>query len=64
MISLVDKLMMYILGTVGMSLLNVIMMRRMTLLVVPNINRTAYTGVSTVFKTQHHVRENIVLVKL
>jgi len=43
-ISLISKLRMYILGTVRMSLLNMIMIRRMTLLIVPNINGTAYTG--------------------
>jgi hypothetical protein len=38
MVSLIDKLMMYIFGTVRMSLLNMIMMRMVTMLVVPNIN--------------------------
>ena len=54
MISLVAKLMMYILGTVRMSLLHMIMMRRMTLLVVLNINRTAYIDICNVLKSQHY----------
>jgi hypothetical protein len=43
-ISLIAKIMMYILGTVRMSLLNMIMIRMMTLLVIANIKRTAYIG--------------------
>jgi len=50
MILLVAKLMMYILGTVRMSLLHMIMIRRMTLLTVPNINGTAYNGTWCCFK--------------
>jgi hypothetical protein len=44
MISLIAKLRMNIFGTVRMSLLHVIMMRRMTLPVVPNIKGNAYIG--------------------
>jgi hypothetical protein len=38
------------LGTVRMSLLHMIMIRRMTLPVVPNIKGTAYTGTWYCFK--------------
>ena len=44
MISLIAKLVMYILGTVRMSLLHMIMIRRMTLLIVPNIKGNANIG--------------------
>jgi len=44
LISFIAKLSMYILGTVRMSLLHVIMMIRITLPFVPNINRIADTG--------------------
>jgi len=43
-ISLIAKFSMYILGTVCMSLLNMIMIRRITLPVVANIKGNAYTG--------------------
>jgi hypothetical protein len=44
MISLIAKLRMYILGTVRMSLLNMIMIRRMMLLIVPNVKGNAFNG--------------------
>jgi len=44
MISLLAKLRTYILGTVRISMLHVIMMIRMTLSVVPNVNRIADNG--------------------
>ena len=50
MISLIAKLRMYILGTVRVSLLHVIMMKRMTLTVVPNIKVSAYIGTWYYFK--------------
>jgi hypothetical protein len=43
-ISLIAKLRMYILGTVRMSLLRMIMIRRMALLLVPNIKENDYIG--------------------
>jgi hypothetical protein len=46
-ISLIDRLRMYILRTVRSSLLNVIRMIRLTLPVVPNIMRTACAGTYT-----------------
>jgi hypothetical protein len=45
---------MYILGTVRMSLLHMIMMRRMALLIVPNVKGTAYMGLGTVLKAQNY----------
>jgi len=42
--------MMYILGTVHMSLLHMIMTRRIILPVVPNMKGTAYTGTWYGFK--------------
>jgi hypothetical protein len=50
MISLIAKLRMYILGRVRMSLLHMIMIRMMTLLIVPNIKGTAYNGISYCLK--------------
>jgi len=50
MISLIAKLRMYTLGTVRMSLLHMIMIRRTTLAVVPNIKENTYTGSWYCFK--------------
>jgi hypothetical protein len=50
MISLIAKLRRYILGTVRMSLLDMIMMIRMTFPVVPNIKKIADIGISYGFR--------------
>jgi hypothetical protein len=50
--TLIAEFKIYILGTVRMSLLHMVMMRRITLPVVPNIKGTAYIG--TASKTYKH----------